>query len=216
MEDRCQHRDETQRAQNYEGEIVCLDCGTVLYQEFDMPFVVDELQDVALRESLLDIFERAHIPIGILDLVIHKYNTLKSSNECKNESKKLLLAHAVNYILTKEGIPRGPLEMSMHFDVSPGALWKLERKLSYGDNLETVQTLSRFMAELQVPYHHLEEIADNVKEIELVSCAKPETVAACAIYTLQKKGVLSLALSKIANVCGTSEQSVRSLYKKLT
>ena len=205
-----------QTVETNEAELVCLACGLVLDKCYSQAgtLIVDEMEDYFLQDELGEIFARGHLPQGLVYNVIRNYNSYKEGF-LKSFSKLALLCYATFSELTKNGIPRSPVELASYFNVSPHEIWKLQKKMEYPEALEAAQMISRFMCELQIPYQYLEAISDLVKEIEKFSCAKPETVAAAAIFKVSVRDKLNLKLSDISHACGTSQPSIRSLYKKL-
>lgn len=230
MENICHHPD-ISCVTNMENERVCTICGLVVqivYQpENDVITVVDiqtdfkhetEKKQEEIRELMKNIFENAHIPMCIFEMVINYYGKLKKvlfEDQQISFKNRELLCYATYIIMIEEKIPRSPPELSHYFEVNPYCIWRVEKHMNNSPEISPYDLVERFSFELKVPFKNNPAISTTIRMLSLLSSAKPQTIAGCAFYIFGKEvGLSHLKLSRISKTCGVSISSIKNLYKK--
>lgn len=195
-------------------EIVCLQCGVVLEKILDrspenLPFIVDEFDVLLMREALTDIVNNIHLPMNCIEPVIAKYKQVRiETNLTKFKNRELLCFVLYNFLI-EEGVPRLLHDICRQCHVRASRIWDIQKESNAFADLEPQLLVCRVIDILKIPYHHLDSIKSTITFLDNISCAKPETIAACAIYA-----TVECELSDVCEHCQISKSSVTSLYKR--
>jgi transcription initiation factor TFIIIB Brf1 subunit/transcription initiation factor TFIIB len=236
----CDHDDGDQR-QTLDDEIICVTCGEVLYKyETDSQgnFVLSyesssnyqnndnacDYQDFfkyyQIKDELQEIFEKAHIPMCILERVIKLYmeEDEKDFSKISFKNKKMeLLCYATFIIMIEEKIPRTPAELAYFFGINSHSIWKLQKKNGNDSTVSPSDLLERYFDILNIPFKLLSDCSNTIETLKKISGVKPETMTACSLYVLGKKyEIKSLTYLCISKTCGVSVSSIRNLYKNFS
>lgn len=240
----CDHSEHETR-QTLDGEIICLTCGQTIYRyetdengdfttrleqikqepnpEIDLfddnaCDLEEVFEDFVIREELLEVFEKAHIPRCIIDRVMKMYNDQSSTEfgKVSFKNKKMeLLCYATFVIMIEEKIPRTPTELAYFFDVNPQSIWKMQKYYNNNASISPHDMLERYFDILNIHFKLLSDCPPIIEKLKQLSGVKPETITACTLYILGKKYQMkALTYALLGKTCAVSTSSIRNLYKR--
>lgn len=167
------------------------------------------------REIILDILSNHFMPTFLTDRILTFHDNLR--REIKSTAYNLMesLAYSTYAILHEEKIPRTPTEIAWYFGIRPSKIHQIEKTRPCQNETDARFILPRILSDLKIPFQYTEMIEIEIGKIQKVSMARPETLAGCAILRACKKTPYrDLKLADIANACGASHASIRSLNSK--
>lgn len=212
---------------NYrEGEVVCTLCGLVLDQIFGScykyrgaPYIVDEIDDFAIRETLMDVMGNINLPNGLKEQMLVEYKVHRVNKKLRLFKNNEILCFTIYDNLIKNEIPRQLDDICYRCHVKRSRICSIQTETEFND-LDPTLLVERIIGELEIPYNNLGKIIAVVRQLEEISCAKPETMTACAIFAHMMQGEKNLfhqdknILKSICHHCDISESSVKSLFKR--
>lgn len=196
------------------AEVVCTDCGLVmekiLEQYNNVCVIVDEYDDIVIREELDNLMHNMHLPVGLKDEIVGEYKEHRINKELSSFKNNELLGFTIYDNLIKNQTPRLLDEICWNCHVQQTRIWSIQKIVKSFHDLDPILLVDRVIDELNIPYYKKSKIIETIRKIEDFSCAKPETITACAIYIHTNNEYLEA----ICVSCGISKSSVTSLYKR--
>ena len=164
---------------------------------------------------IFSVFHNAHLPLGLVDLVLYKNRQLKKLNILHGTKAQKILCFAAYQVLLENQAARSPEEISFHFETDPLEIWKIEKLLG-SDFSESITSLAEnIVGNLLLPFEYNPEVIELIYRLQQVSCAKPETIIGAAVRSIALRYKLkSLTLEKISRVCGVAPASIRLLMRR--
>lgn len=198
-----------------ECDIVCVTCASVIDKVYSSPTEITPGLDLdnAIGELMTDVAYNMHLPLNCINPSKHAFQKHRANVELKKYKNKELACFAVYNELIEQEIPTHLEDICRHFDTTTSRIWNIQKDIDTYADLEPCLLIPRIISELKIPYFLREEITHIVKQLELISTAKPETIAACAVYIVTKKHNY-IPISSICQQCHISISSVLSLYRR--
>lgn len=199
-----------------ENEDVCVDCGLVIEKIYVDGFRTVISDEVDLNESrtfLMDIINNANISPGVRFNTEFAFNNLRRERKLSSFKNRELICYCLYRELINQNVPRSPEEISYYAGVHHSVIWKIEKCMEHQSYLSPAHMLQRVGQELDIPITLNPAIISSVFKLEKISCAKPGTILGCAIMILSKKNNLDIDVNIIAESCGVSATSVKTLFK---
>lgn len=203
-----------------ECDIVCTDCAFVVGQVYNktnyttLPPFYDESDDISISELLIDLTFDLHLPNSCIEPTKYRFRKLRANNDlCKYRNNELACFAVYNELLEQE-IPTNLEDLCLHCHTTPARIWNIQKSVDNFICLEPVLLIPRIISELQLPFFLCDQMKQVVQKLEIISSAKPETIAACAIYITTRTFYENITLSSICQQCRISSSSVLSLYRR--
>lgn len=209
----CSHEETTE---NYpECETVCTLCGLVL-QPWEVPMqrIVDELHFGEAQIFLEDLVHNAHIYEGVVKPTLHSFKMICDDNRLRLFKKEELICFCLFSELLKNNVGRSMNEIAYFGGVDRARIYKIQKVLNHGDELEPENLIARLVDELFLPFSFHSSILNILHELHDITSAKPETKAASAIYLCCQKKQYTIDKTKLCRFACVQWPSVRSLVKK--
>lgn len=197
-----------------ECDIVCVDCAFVLDRVYTPILQSSHTDiDITVSELITDVFYNLNLSLSCLEISKKNYQKHRSNNDLKSYKNHEIACFVVYNVLIEQKIPTHMEDICMHFDTCQSRIWNIQKSIETFEDLDPCLLIPRIITELEIPYFLREEIQQIVRQLELISTAKPETIAACAIYIVTKKHN-HIPLTTICYRCRISVSSVLSLFRR--
>lgn len=169
------------------------------------------------RGIILDILANNFMPTYLTDQIILFHDQLRKEKGKLTRNLMESLAYSTYAILNKEQISRSPAEIGWYFGINPLKLHHIEKSRPTRETADAKFILPRIMSDLDIPFPFTEKIHGEIEKLQEVSISRPETIVGCAIFrACRESPYRNLKLTDIANACGASHASIRSLNARMT
>lgn len=206
-----------------EGTVVCIDCGLVVDDKLMSvgPIVKSKmLESEKMREDqlsnyLADIVANNMIPTYIIPVTINYFKCVKNklNNGGKRFPDKIIIAYALYESLHSEGIPRTAQEIAYFSNCPASKLWDIESILNLNQSLgNPVNYIERYCTLLGLKYSDTKLVKSRVEKMNQV--ARPQCLAALALYLYCKENQLKISLKTICDVCAVSTTNIHAMLRR--
>lgn len=200
---------------NPEWEEVCVLCGQVLSTvPLTRVLEIDEIHHGEIQKSLEDIISNAHIFPAIIPTTLFYYKYLIRDKKLSGFAKQEILCYALYSKLIENNAGRTLRELCYFFDIDTKKVWKIMKCMNDSGELQPEEFVSRFCEEMNIPFSYVVKINNILLQLETISSAKPQTLAAASIYIFCNEKEITVEKKILCQVSNITWPSIHSLFKK--